>query len=113
AAKEAVTIDHISSGRLEIGIGAAGTREQDSLITGTDIWSPAERAERFEEFVALVDATTSGRTGTYAGRYYKTEGFARGPWPVQEPRPPITVAAHGPKTLRVAARYADTWNAVA
>jgi alkanesulfonate monooxygenase SsuD/methylene tetrahydromethanopterin reductase-like flavin-dependent oxidoreductase (luciferase family) len=110
-AKQMITIDHLSGGRIEIGIGAAGTRTEDALVTGSEEWPVAERVERFEEFVALVKTVTSGGS-EYRGTYYWCERFDRGPWPVQ-PRPPITVAAHGPKTLRIAARHADTWSASA
>jgi alkanesulfonate monooxygenase SsuD/methylene tetrahydromethanopterin reductase-like flavin-dependent oxidoreductase (luciferase family) len=110
-AKEAVTIDHLSNGRLEIGIGAAGTREDDALVTGSVQWPVAERVERFDEFVELVKLTTRGASD-YDGRYYRCENFDRGPWPVQD-EPPITVAAHGRKTLRIAAKHADTWSASA
>lgn len=110
-AKEVITIDHLSSGRLEIGIGAAGTRTQDALVSGVEEWPVAERVERFDEFVELVKLTTRGAS-SYEGTYYRCERFDRGPWPVQE-RPPITVAAHGRKTLRIAAKHADTWSASA
>jgi alkanesulfonate monooxygenase SsuD/methylene tetrahydromethanopterin reductase-like flavin-dependent oxidoreductase (luciferase family) len=110
-AKEAITIDHLSGGRLEIGIGAAGTRTEDALVTGSPEWPVAERVERFGEFVELVKTVTSGG-GEYHGRYYWCERFDRGPWPVQT-RPPLVIAAHGPKTLRIAATHGDTWSASA
>lgn len=111
-AKEAVTIDHISGGRLDVGIGAAGTRRADAEVAGIDEWTVAERADRFEEFVEAVDALLRG-ADSYAGKHYRSEGFERGGFAVQEPRPPLTIAAQGPRTLRVAARYADRWNALA
>lgn len=112
-AKQAITIDHISSGRLEIGIGAAGTMRDDARVAGVPEWTLPERASRFEEFVELVDTALRGDTDSFAGEYYRTDAFDRGPWPVQQPRPPLTIAAQGPRTLRVAARFADTWNALA
>jgi alkanesulfonate monooxygenase SsuD/methylene tetrahydromethanopterin reductase-like flavin-dependent oxidoreductase (luciferase family) len=111
-AKEAITLDHLSGGRLEIGIGAAGTRRDDARAAGVEEWSVAERADRFEEFVGSVDALTSG-ADSFVGKYYRSEAFDRGPWPVQDPRPPLTIAAQGPRTLRVAARFGDRWNALA
>lgn len=109
-AKEALTVDHLSAGRLEVGIGAAGTKLEDGLVAGVDAWSTSERASRFEEFVEMCDGLMSGAIDTYEGSYYRTKGFDRGRWPVQRPRPPLTIAAHGPRTLRVAARFADTWS---
>jgi alkanesulfonate monooxygenase SsuD/methylene tetrahydromethanopterin reductase-like flavin-dependent oxidoreductase (luciferase family) len=109
-AKEAITVDHLSNGRLEVGIGAAGTRADDAHVAGIDEWSIAERADRFEEFVEIVDSLLAGRSDAFSGEYYRAKGFDRGEWPVQSPRPPLVIAAHGPRTLRVAARFADTWN---
>jgi alkanesulfonate monooxygenase SsuD/methylene tetrahydromethanopterin reductase-like flavin-dependent oxidoreductase (luciferase family) len=110
--KEAVTVDHVSGGRLELGIGAAGTRADDGRVAGSDEWAVAERADRFEEFVEMADALLRG-ADSFEGKYYRTDAFDRGPWPVQQPRPPLTIAAQGPRTLRVAARFADRWNALA
>jgi alkanesulfonate monooxygenase SsuD/methylene tetrahydromethanopterin reductase-like flavin-dependent oxidoreductase (luciferase family) len=112
-AKEVITIDHLSSGRLDVGIGAAGTRVDDALVAGVEEWDKSERAARFGEFVELVEGLLAGRFDAFEGLYYRTKGFGRGPWPVQEPRPPLVIAAHGPKALRIAARFADTWNAMA
>ena len=112
-AKQAITIDHLSDGRLEVGIGAAGTMRDDARVAGVPEWTLPERAARFEEFVELIDIALRGESGSYAGEFYRTDAFERGPWPVQLPRPPLTIAAQGPRTLRVAARFADTWNALA
>jgi alkanesulfonate monooxygenase SsuD/methylene tetrahydromethanopterin reductase-like flavin-dependent oxidoreductase (luciferase family) len=107
-AKEAITIDHLSGGRLELGLGAAGTRADDAAVAGVEEWPRAERVERFAEFVEMMSNLTSGAEG-YSGRYYRSDRFSAGPWPVQK-RMPITIAAHGPRTLQIAARHADTWN---
>ena len=112
-AKQAITVDHLSGGRLELGIGASGTMRDDARVAGVGEWTLSERAARFEEFVELVDTVMRGDADSFAGEHYRTDAFERGPWPVQSPRPPLTIAAQGPRTLRVAARFADTWNALA
>lgn len=108
-AKEAITVDHLSGGRLELGIGAAGTRADDALVSGVPTWPVAERVERFSEFVDVVSQLTSGRTEHYEGRFYSSGNFSRGPWPVQD-RLPLTIAAHGPRTMRVVAQHGDSWS---
>ena len=110
-AREAVTVDQISDGRLELGIGAAGTREQDPAVAGVDDFTPRERAERFDEFVACVDTLLRGAS-SFAGRYYRSDGFDTGGHLVQRPRPPLTLAAHGPSSLRTTARFADRWSVI-
>jgi alkanesulfonate monooxygenase SsuD/methylene tetrahydromethanopterin reductase-like flavin-dependent oxidoreductase (luciferase family) len=108
-AKQAQAVDHASGGRLEVGLGAGGA-PTDQPMWGVDPWSPAERADRFAEYVELVDRLLRSETVTHAGRWYATEGAEMAPGTVQRPRPPIVLAAHGPKTLATAAAFADTWN---
>jgi alkanesulfonate monooxygenase SsuD/methylene tetrahydromethanopterin reductase-like flavin-dependent oxidoreductase (luciferase family) len=64
----------------------------------------------FAEFVDLFDRLLRQEVTTYQGTYYRCEGAETVPMPVQRPRPPLTVAAHGPKMLRIAARHADGWS---
>lgn len=110
-AKWAMTTDHISGGRLELGIGSGGTGAgYEEEMIGAATWSRAQRVERFGEFVELVDRLLRNNKTSYQGHYYETKEAMMAPGPVQEPRPPLTIAAHGPKSLRIAARYADTWN---
>ena len=108
-AKEAQTLDHISGGRLTVGLGAGGA-PTDQPMWGAPAWSPSERAGRFAEYVEVVDALLTGDDVTYEGRWYATAGAQMAPGCVQSPRPPLLLAAHGAKTLAVAARYADVWN---
>lgn len=107
-AAQALTVDHISNGRLEIGIGAGGAVESYPAI-GTDPWSPRERSERLEEFVTIVAHMLKGEPIDVTGQHYSAMVEQVIP-PVQHPRPPLTVAAHGPRGMRIAATYADGWN---
>jgi alkanesulfonate monooxygenase SsuD/methylene tetrahydromethanopterin reductase-like flavin-dependent oxidoreductase (luciferase family) len=110
-ARQAMTIDHISNGRLEIGIGAGapGKIDPSYTMTGIDDWSFKERTERLREQVEIVDALLSNIKSSYDGKYYSLEEAIMAPGPVQKPRPPIVVAAHAKASLRIAADLADTW----
>jgi alkanesulfonate monooxygenase SsuD/methylene tetrahydromethanopterin reductase-like flavin-dependent oxidoreductase (luciferase family) len=108
-AKQALTVDHISNGRLELGIGAGVRSDKSYEMTGIPNWSPRQRIARFREYVEIVDQLLSNHVTSYDGRYYKIKEAIMSPRPVQKPRPPITIAATQPRMLRHAARYADTW----
>jgi len=107
-AKQALTVDHISHGRLELGLGAGVRYDKSYEMTGIPNWGPRERVARFREYVEIVDQLLSNEVTNYEGRYYKIKAVMS-PRPVQKPRPPITIAAHRPRMLKLAARYADTW----
>ena len=109
-ANQAMTIDQVSGGRLELGIGAGGA-VLDHEVLDIPAWPKAEQVERFRETVAIVDAVLRG-DDTFAGTHYSTDGMSVAPGPVQQPRPPLTIAAHGKRTLRIAAQYADIWNSI-
>ena len=108
-AKQAMTVDQVSGGRLELGIGAAGVA-LDYAVLGMEPWSTREQVERFTDTVAVVDAVLRGER-SYDGTHWSGEGVTMSPGPVQSPLP-LTVAAHGPRTLRVAGRYAAVWNSI-
>lgn len=109
-AKQAMTLDHLSGGRLDLGIGAAGVlRDYEAL--GIEPWSKREQVDRFRETVELVRAVTGGAP-SYEGRYYSGRGLSIAPGTTQRPLP-LTIAAHGPRTLRIAAEHATTWNTIA
>jgi alkanesulfonate monooxygenase SsuD/methylene tetrahydromethanopterin reductase-like flavin-dependent oxidoreductase (luciferase family) len=107
-AKAAMTLDRLSGGRIEVGLGVGDPTAGAAAVGIT--WSPAEQVARFGEFVELVDLLLRQEVTTYRGTYYKCDGAETLPLPVQRPRPPLTVAAHGPKMLRIAARFADGWS---
>lgn len=108
-AMQAQAIDHLSSGRLTVGLGAGGA-PTDQAMWGVPVWSAAERVSRFAEYVELVDRLLRDDTVDFAGHWYRTEQARTAPGCIQSPRPPLLLAAHGPISLRVAARFADIWN---
>ncbi len=110
-ARQAMTVDHISNGRLEIGIGAGAPGEIDPSykMVGIKNWTAKERVERLREQVEIIDTLLRNNTSNYNGKHYNLEGVIMAPAPIQKPRPPITVAAHVKGSLKIAAEYADTW----
>ena len=108
-AKEALTVDHVSNGRLELGLGA-GWYEPEHPMFGIDMPPPGELVARYREAVELVDGLLRNDTTSYAGRFYQVREAPMRPRPVQQPRPPLMLAAHKRKMLRIVAEYADTWN---
>jgi alkanesulfonate monooxygenase SsuD/methylene tetrahydromethanopterin reductase-like flavin-dependent oxidoreductase (luciferase family) len=107
-AKELMTLDDISGGRLTLGIGSGG-EGWDAGALGQEPWSPRERADRFAEFVALTDRLLRARETTQAGEFYAAVDARSIPGCVQQPRVPFAVAATGPRAMKLAATYADTW----
>jgi F420-dependent oxidoreductase-like protein len=108
-AKEAVTVDHISNGRLELGLGA-GWYVPEHEKFGLDFPPPAELVGRFREAVEIVDGLLRNEVTSYEGRYYRLREAPFRPGPVQRPRPPLTIGAKGPRMLEIVARHADSWN---
>ncbi|MEV4708588.1 LLM class flavin-dependent oxidoreductase [Actinoplanes sp. NPDC049316] len=107
-ARELTAVDDISDGRLLLGVGAGGTGF-DADVLGGPALSPRERVDRFAEFLELLDRLLQDDHVSYAGRYYRAVGARTLPGPVQRPRPPLLVAANGPRALALAARHGDGW----
>ena len=107
-AKELMTLDDISDGRITAGIGAGGDGF-DATALRIAAWSRRERTERFEEFVSLLDRLLTEPSTTYEGRYYVANGARAIPGCRQRPRLPFAIAATGSRGLRLAARYGATW----
>src|SRR5215207_10002435 len=110
-ARQVFTLDHISNGRVELGLGTGLAIDPSSAMIGVPNWEPRERVERFAEYVELIGRLFRDEVTTYEGSYYQVEGALREPT-VQAPRPPILVAALGHRMLRLAARHADIWNSM-
>jgi alkanesulfonate monooxygenase SsuD/methylene tetrahydromethanopterin reductase-like flavin-dependent oxidoreductase (luciferase family) len=107
-AREALTVDDVSGGRLELGIGA-GSQGDDATVFGRSPWRLAERSARFAEFVYLTDRLLRERGVSHAGRYYSAHEARAHPGCVQRPRVPIVLAAAGTKGMAVVARFGDAW----
>ena len=109
-AAQAVTVDHISSGRLELGIGAAWS-EQEHRRLGLAFPPLAERTDRLEEAVQVMRFLMTMDNVTYLGRHYRLKGATYHPRPVQRPTPPVWIGGSGVRyTLPVVARAADVWH---
>jgi len=107
-AKELVALDDVSGGRLTVGIGAGGAGWDATMLGGAP-WSAAERAERFEEFVAATDLMLREPAASFAGEHYVADEARTHPGCVQQPRPPFAIAASGPRGMRLAATYGQLW----
>jgi probable F420-dependent oxidoreductase len=111
-AKMATTLDVVSEGRLELGMGA-GWNEEEYLANGFRFPPVGERIARLRETVDILGGMMSNERFSYAGTYYQVEDAPNDPPPVQRPRPPIWVGGKGgPKILRIIAEAADGWNTV-
>jgi F420-dependent oxidoreductase-like protein len=111
-AKIGATLDVISNGRLDFGIGA-GWNEEESGAYGIPLYAPGERIRRLGEACEVIRRLWTERVANYEGKYYQLHDAYCEPKPVQKPHPPFVIGGSGErKTLRVAARYADIWNFV-
>lgn len=107
-AKELVTIDHVSDGRLIIGIGA-GWNEREHRAYGIPFPSAGERVEMLDEALQVIESLFSQRRTTFHGEHYRLEDAPFSPKPVQT-HVPVLVGGERPKMLRVIARHADLWD---
>ncbi|GAA5006367.1 LLM class flavin-dependent oxidoreductase [Kitasatospora paranensis] len=107
-AKELLSVDDVSQGRLTVGIGVGGVGF-DATALGQEEWSPKQRADRFDEFLPLLDELLTNDAVTREGTYYSAVEARNIPGCVQRPRVPFYVAATGPRGLRLAAQYGQGW----
>ncbi len=107
-AKELISLDDVSGGRVTLGIGAGGNGF-DATALGQEAWTPRERADRFAEFVPLLDRLLTEGAVSQRGAFYTAEEARNIPGCVQRPRLPFAVAATGPRGLRLAARHGQAW----
>ena len=108
-AKQAATVDHLSGGRLEIGLGA-GWYEQEYTSFGYEFPSAGDRVSALVEYIEALDLLFTGDAVDYAGEFVTLSGAHCLPVPVQNPRPPIVIGTNRPRMLRITGEMADTWN---
>jgi F420-dependent oxidoreductase-like protein len=109
-AKMAATVDHVSNGRLILGIGA-GWFERETTAYGIPFFTVGGRARRLGEALQVLKLLFTQERSSFSGRYYQLNDAPFEPKAVQRPHPPILVGGVGPKLIQpLAARYADIWN---
>ncbi|PSL05874.1 F420-dependent oxidoreductase-like protein [Haloactinopolyspora alba] len=111
-AKIATTVDHLSGGRLEFGIGGAWA-EYEHTMFDLEFGTAGQRLDRLDEACRIIRSLWTSPRTTFAGQHYRIEDAVAEPKPLQQPYPPIWIGGNGRKrTLRIAAQYADVWNAL-
>jgi alkanesulfonate monooxygenase SsuD/methylene tetrahydromethanopterin reductase-like flavin-dependent oxidoreductase (luciferase family) len=110
--KQAVTLDHVSNGRLILGMGA-GWYADEHRRYGIPFPPPRPRVDQFEEAVQVISLLMSQARTTFDGHYYQLDDAPLEPRPVQQPGIPLLISAHRPRMLAIAARYADQWDTFA
>jgi F420-dependent oxidoreductase-like protein len=114
-AKIGATVDHLSTGRLEFGLGAAGTANapDEHAMLGLDFPSTPDRIRRLGEACTVIKKLWTEEIADFEGKYYRLTGAIAKPKPLQKPYPPFWIGGDGEKlTLRVVAEQADVWNAI-
>ena len=110
-AREAVTVDHISDGRLEVGLGAGNPRSEiDYRSYGLHEQPIGERIGRLGEACRVLRALWTREAVDFSGHYYHLSDARPAIWPLQRPHPPLWIGGSGDRVLRITARYADGWN---
>jgi F420-dependent oxidoreductase-like protein len=108
-AKMAATLDHITNGRVVLGLGS-GWQENEHLQYGLDFFDVGERLQRLDEACQVIKALFNEKTANFDGRFYALNEASLEPKPVQKPLP-LMIGGGGEKvTLKITAKYADEWN---
>jgi F420-dependent oxidoreductase-like protein len=108
----AATVDGISNGRLDFGIGAGGNEDEHTRM-GIPLYAPGERIRRLGEACEIIRRLWTQHLTDFEGRYYQLKEARCEPKPIQKPYPPFVIGGSGEQlTLRVVAQYADIWNAM-
>jgi alkanesulfonate monooxygenase SsuD/methylene tetrahydromethanopterin reductase-like flavin-dependent oxidoreductase (luciferase family) len=108
-ARIATTVDHVSDGRLIVGLGAARLASEHETF-GVPYPTTRVRIERLEETCRVMEGMWRGEPFSFSGDHVQLRDATGFPRPLQTPRPQVLVGGHGPRIMRVAARHADWWN---
>src|SRR5882762_3911030 len=108
-AKEAATLDLLSDGRFDLGLGA-GWMASDYEQAGIQFDPPGRRISRLEEAIQIIKGMLAGAPFSFTGKHYEVKDIEGSPLPVQRPHPPIVLGGGAPRMLRLAAREADIVN---
>jgi alkanesulfonate monooxygenase SsuD/methylene tetrahydromethanopterin reductase-like flavin-dependent oxidoreductase (luciferase family) len=108
--RELITLDDVSDGRFVLGVGAGVDHlHYDGAVIAAPELTPKQRVDRFTEFVEALDGLLMTDKFDFGGEYYQARGARNLPGPVQRPRLPFVVAANGPRTMTLAARFGAAW----
>ena len=107
-ARQVTALDDVSGGRVLLGVGAGGIGF-DSAVLGGETLPPRQRVDRFAEFTELLDAILREDGTTWRGDWFTAVDARNNPGCVQQPRVPFVVAANGPRSMRLAARFGQGW----
>ena len=107
-ARSAITVDDVSQGRLILGVGAGGTG-YDTTVLGEPELRPGRRVDRLGDFLELFSRLLTEDHVDHRGEFYTAVDARTVPGPVQRPRPPLVVAANGPRAIGLAGKYGDGW----
>ena len=112
-ARQVLTVDHISNGRLILGIGGGAPSQEGEIVydmLGIPDWSRGERYAHFKEQIQIIEKLLREHVVSFSGEYYSLKEAAIYPESIQKPRPPIMIGCVGPRMIKVAVEYADIWN---
>ena len=110
-AKQAITVDHLSGGRLELGLGAGWFAPEHQMF-GIPFPEPPVLVSQFREAVEMIDLFLRQDQTTYKGTHYQLDDAPRRPAALQQPRPPLVLGANGKRMLEIVAAHADVWNSI-
>jgi alkanesulfonate monooxygenase SsuD/methylene tetrahydromethanopterin reductase-like flavin-dependent oxidoreductase (luciferase family) len=107
--REIIAVDDVSDGRFLLGVGAGAIAGFDTEVLGAPPMSAKAQVDRFAEFLELLHATLTQERTTWHGEYYHAVDARSAPGSVRRPRVPFLVAANGPRSMGLAARYGQGW----